>query len=219
MNLLGILGTIIVLVILYYLLRYLFASDTISSTNDATHAVNVPAGKLSTSSKSNFTYSIWIYIDNWNTRYGSPKTIMKRGDAFSLTLGAQENDLGINLGIAGGSKSSCSVPNIPLQKWVFILVSVYGRSLDVYIDGKLVKTCILENVASSGTGGLTITPGGGFAGSTSGFRFSGDATNPEQAYNLYRKGVSSSSMGNLFNKYKMKLEFIKDNKTMSSLEI
>jgi hypothetical protein len=38
--------------------------------------------------------------------------------------------------------------NVPVQKWVNLIISVYGRSLDVYIDGKLAKTCLLPGVAN-----------------------------------------------------------------------
>ena len=39
------------------------------------------------------------------------------------------------------------IVNVPIQRWVNIFISVFGRTLDVYLDGKLVKTGILPSIA------------------------------------------------------------------------
>ena len=97
---------------------------------------------------------------------------------------------------------TCNVPNVPLQRWVNLIVSVYGRSLDVYIDGKLVRTCVLENTAFvDPKAGVYVTPDGGFAGWTSNFQYFNDAVNPQQAWNIYKNGYGGSLLGDLFNKY------------------
>ena len=47
-------------------------------------------------------------------------------------------------------------------------MSVYGRTLDMYINGKLVRTCILPGVAYvDQTTDVILTPLGGFQGTTS----------------------------------------------------
>ena len=28
----------------------------------------------------NFTYSVWIYVDDWNYKYGQPKIVLSRRD-------------------------------------------------------------------------------------------------------------------------------------------
>ena len=43
-------------------------------------------------------------------------------------------------------------------------VTVFGRNLDVYIDGKLVKSCFLTGVPKPAVGDIQLTPGGGFSG-------------------------------------------------------
>ena len=53
--------------------------------------------------------------------------------------------------------------NVPLQKWVNLIISLYGRTLDVYIDGKLVRTCVLPGVAQvNPDADILVTPMGGF---------------------------------------------------------
>ena len=59
-----------------------------------------------------------------------------------------------------GSNEICTIPNIPIQNWVSIIVSLNGRDMDTYINGKLVKTCVLDNAAFvDSTQDVKITPG------------------------------------------------------------
>lgn len=95
--------------------------------------------------------------------------------------------------------SNCVVPNIPIQKWVNLIVSVYGRTLDVYIDGKLVKTCLLPGIAKvNPNADLLITPNGGFNGFTSRTQYWAAPMNPDQAWSIYSKGFKDSSLLGMF---------------------
>ena len=119
-----------------------------------------------------------------------------------------------------GKIHKCTVRNFPLQKWVNLTVSLYGRTLDVYMDGKLVRTCILPGAAKSGTGGsIVVTPGNGFDGWTSQTKYWPDATNPQQAYSIYRDGYGGSIIGNIFNKYRIRISFLEDNQSKGSFEL
>ena len=101
---------------------------------------------------------------------------------------------------------NCAVPNIALQKWTHLLVSVYGRSMDVYIDGKLVKTCMLPGVPKvSASLPVIVTPMGGFSGWTSGFQYWNDSINPQQAWDTYKKGYGENFLSSIFSKYSIKL--------------
>jgi hypothetical protein len=39
------------------------------------------------------------------------------------------------------------VQNIPLQKWNHVIMTKSGSTIDIYIDGKLVKTSIMDGTA------------------------------------------------------------------------
>ena len=120
----------------------------------------------------------------------------------------------------GNNVATCMVENIPLQKWVHILTSLYGRSLDVYLDGNLVRTCVLPGVAKiNPDSDLHITPSGGFSGYTSGLQYWNDSKNPQEVWNIYKKGFGGSALGNLFNKYRIKVSFLEDNKEQGSFEV
>ena len=176
------------------------------------------------SNTNNFAYSCWFYVSDWNYRYGEPKIILGRMGSKSsdetsipnvsglypcpvILLGAVDNSVSVFLDCYPGidileettSTNSivhnCTVRNVPLQKWVHLVVSVYGRTLDVYLDGKLVKTCLLPGIAKiNPDADVYITPKGGFNGWTSNIHYYAKPINPEQAWNLYTKGFSGKGM-------------------------
>ena len=114
------------------------------------------------------------------------------------------------------------VENFPIQKWINLTISFYGRTLDVYLDGKLVKTTVLPNIAYTtnvNTYDVLLTPGGGFDGLTSGFQYYPNSLNPTQAWNIYKKGYSNSMFGGLLNKYKIKFSLMEGDIEEQSFEI
>ena len=99
-------------------------------------------------------------------------------------------------------------------------MSLNTRALDVYLDGKLVRTCLLEGVAKSNTNSnLLITPNGGFDGFTSNIKYIPDRVNPQQAYDLYKEGPGSGGALGGLNKYKVRVSLLEDNNETSSWEI
>lgn len=237
MTLLILLFIIIALVVFYYIYKGLTTSGAITSLADAKISQTIDPSKLvNNSGTNNYTYSIWMYVDNWNYRYGEPKVIFGRNDSSaqgdsnpspSVVLGAMQNDVTISVTTyptsSGGSPlvHNCVIKNVPLQKWTCLLISLYGRSLDVYLDGKLVRTCVLPGVAKvNSRAPVEITPDGGFEGYTAKFMYFDGPTNPQEAWNIYKRGFSSRGpLGNLFNKYKIKVAFMEDNVEQGSLEI
>jgi hypothetical protein len=215
-------------------------ASTIPASSLATNGSNVPSA--------NFAYSIWFYINNWNYRYGEPKVIFGRMGAASgsgtgsvrgvsgvdpcpaVVLGAVENNISVSLGCYPGVDQepstpggntvvhTCSVANVPIQKWVNLVVSVYGRSMDIYIDGKLVRTCLLPGVASvNNNTNVYVTPMGGFEGWTSKFQYYPNSINPQEAWNIYTQGYSNWS--SMFNAYQVQLSLVENGKTQSSVTI
>jgi hypothetical protein len=136
------------------------------------------------------------------------------------------------------TNSTCSITNFPVQSWVNISISVYNRAVDVYIDGKLVRTCSLANVASPIDSGSTIYIGGsgsggnnnkcsgggelkGFTGYIASVLYNPDIISPQDAWNTYARGYNNSTLGlnNLFQRYKLEFSFLKDNSVIKSFKI
>tara|TARA_B100000963_G_scaffold361988_1_gene401693 strand:+ start:19826 stop:20566 length:741 start_codon:yes stop_codon:yes gene_type:complete len=236
-------GILVILIVLY---RYFFTDPTVTSLlklGSAKEMVNKPSTTLSGNAEAtDFTYSVWIYVKDWNYKLGKDKSIIKRisnnGDLCpEIKLDKNTNDLHVNLqvftDVAGSNtrrnsklSEACRVTNIPLQKWTHITITTNNRALDTYIDGKLVKTCLLEGPPKvDGTASVRIcdkSPGdskNGFDGYVAKARYYSRTLNPREIYEIYKEGFSQSFFGTLFNRYKLRFSYIKDNQEVGSLEI
>lgn len=233
MDFVRIVVTILVIIAIISLLSKLFKNkNQLSQFNDGNVEMVLPAKSMVSSTSSNYTYSLWFYVEDWNYKYGQMKTLLRRVDSRGkpcprIALGAYQNDLVVsvetypNTDVPGSGSATqtfnCTVKNVPIQSWVNALISVNSRTLDVYLDGKLVKTCVMPGVAKvSGNVPVVITPNGGFSGFTSNIEFWPHSSNPQDAWNIYRKGHGGSS--NIFNKYKVKLAVLENNKVRASYQ-
>ena len=235
MEILQIVLSVILVIILIYVIMWFFAKTTqlTRMANGNVQQIILASTLANNKHSNNYTYSTWFYINDWNYRFGEPKIILGRLDKDnnpgpSITLDAMENNLTVAVACYPVSKSAaapplvhqCSVANIPLQKWVNLIVSLYGRTLDLYLDGKLVRTCVLPGVAKvNPDSNVLVTPAGGFNGWTTNFQYWSSASNPQEAYNIYKGGFGGSTLGNLFNKFRIKVSFLTDNQERSSFEI
>jgi hypothetical protein len=258
----------------------------LSSLNSGTTMVTVQPTSLNngqTANSSNFAFSIWFYVNDWNYKYGDEKVIFGRNNNTNgkqpcpvVSLGRIQNDINIDMsvfgkhssnavsdfsnnyisgpqevnstsstltsstsstgvtgatgassagatGATGGANTSSVktivVHNVPIQAWVNLIISVYQRTLDVYLDGKLVQTNMLPNTADIDYNApVYITPNGGFSGWTSKLQYFNKPLNPSEAWNIYRKGYGGSGT-NFFDQYKLKFSVMNGTTQESSFEI
>jgi hypothetical protein len=222
----GILGIVIFFLLLVYILSWIFnKSKTLSNMSNATSSMTIPATSLPNSGSINYSYSIWIYIDDWSYLYGQEKYIFLRGTMNSLfipslTLSPNDNNAIVSISTDDTESFECVIPNIPLQKWTNITISLNNKSLDSYVNGKLVKTCVLPGVPLiNSESPVYLTPNGGFSGQTSRFQYWNTPITPQQAWDVYKKGPGGNLFSNLFNQYKIQLNFVKGSQVQASLTI
>jgi hypothetical protein len=244
---------ILIIIIIIIIYSYISNKNVLTKLSDATIQQTISASSLATNSNpgsSNFAYSIWFYINNWNYKYGEIKVIFGRMNSVSgnpnpntqlggispsplVTLGALSNDLDIALTVFSSTNSNeifdisgnsqvthCGIQNVPIQQWVNLIISVYGRTLDTYINGKLVRTCLLPGVANINQNtNVYVTPNGGFDGSTSNFSYYPNALNPEQAWNIYEYGYGTGILSNIFGSYQLNISLLQNGTQEASLTI
>ena len=140
----------------------------------------------------------------------------KHGDDMDYTLNSNfDNLLGGNAGAQMFSPSMstpmCDIQDIDLQRWINITVSVNGRIVDVYYDGKLNRSCVLPDIPSapdSGTQSVLIGQKGGFGGKISGIQFYAYPLTPDRIYAIYQAGpVSNNFLGYLSDRLGIKLMY------------
>ena len=194
------------------------SGDLAPSFHDATTSTSVPGNRAPLSAERDGGYGMqwWMYVKDWNYGYGKPKSVVKRPDSTNgavmnphISLHPTDNSLQISVSVypateggsgkaqpapAGHSGSSddvfvCEVPNIPLQTWFSVSVTVFGRNMDIYIDGKLVKSCFLSGVPKPAVGDIQLTPDGGFSGNICNFYHYPRMLTPADALTFWSAGT------------------------------
>jgi hypothetical protein len=160
----------------------------------------------------NYGAQWWMFIQDWNYMFGQEKTVITRGGAGQLNpyvyLDAVENTLNFKINLmsgGGGSGGSsmpagvgftgstddsytCKVSHIPIQSWFCISLSVSNRNVDIYLNGMLVRSCLLPGIPKAPAGDVGVMTSGGYSGSLAGLNFYAGALNPNMASSFYRGG-------------------------------
>ena len=197
---------------------YTLITKTRSAIFDQSTSITVTSDKLpSIYEGGEFTISTWIYISNWSYRQGFNKPIISIGgqnfDIIRVYLGGYKPSLNIRLHTGGNDSLNnktkdtvfntlqsgadlldgsqiCDLPEVDLQRWMSITVSVNGKTVDVYYDGKLARSCVLSSLYKVDAGGYSarLLEYGGFGGQISSTSVYDYALNPEQVYKTYMAG-------------------------------
>jgi hypothetical protein len=246
------LGAGLALLLGYFLYRWVASDSTKPLLNSVTSAQQMttiaPSALVAATggaSTSNFTYSIWFFINDWNYRYGEPKVLFGRMSSPptgtgtppepcpSLMFGPVQNNLLIDLAVFPGLDivpvgtsvptsvvHHCHVSDVPIQRWCNVLISTYGRTLDVYLDGKLVRTSVMPGVAKmDATASVYVTPMGGFSGWTSKLQYWPTSSDSQQAWTVYRAGYGGSLLGNTLGQYQVKIALMNGDVATSSVTL
>jgi hypothetical protein len=114
------------------------------------------------------------------------KTDVLSKSTFDTTF----NTLQTDSGLLESGIPLCDLPELDLQKWVNVTIAINGKSADVYMDGKLSRSCILPSFYKVDAGGYvaTLLSAGGFGGKIANVTLYDGAVNPEVAYNIYMSG-------------------------------
>ena len=195
------------------------SGDFLPNGRTAQTSSSIQGNKAPLSSQQDGAYSMqwWMFVKDWNYGYGKQKSIVKRTDPTNLSiqnpyisLHPTDNSMQISVSVfpsteggssktepapAGNSASTddvfvCDVPDIPLQSWFSVSISIFGRNLDVYINGNLVKSCFLSGVPKPATGDINLTSDGGFSGKICNFYHFSRMLTPGDAMSFFNNGTS-----------------------------
>ena len=173
----------------------------------------ISTGELPGGSGAEYGLQYWMYISDWDYKFSREKQIIKRvassgSPAASpyITLHPTDNSLQVRVAIfptdstAGaatptstgttGDSFTCTVENVPLQSWFSVSVTVFQRNLDIYINGRLVKSCVLPGVPRPVSGDLVIGDAGGFSGNVCNVRVYPNMIQPDEAKAFFDAGTT-----------------------------
>ena len=133
-----------------------------------------------------FTWSVWLFIDKLpeitNGQSVENHIFSKGAQTASGATYTRLNGPGLYITSSGELKIKMEIfsatpseeiiiENIPTKKWKFIVIRLKGKTLDVYINGKIARRHILQYPAKQNYGDIFVTQENGFTGALSNLRY------------------------------------------------
>lgn len=226
MNAKLVLAVVIILLLLYVIFKALTTTYTSLGTMQKwENQTTLQGSNLPSNVKVNSAISIWFYIKNWVN--GAKVIHFKKADdtpIFQVQFKASTNTIQIfpqsDASVLG---KDCEISDFPLQKWVNLIISFNGSAMDVYVDGKLVKSCVVDGGSKLGEtttivlGDETKKPPTHDVGFITNVKLKSSPIAPQEAWDIYSQGFGGSPWSDILNKYKVKLSFIVDNQEQTSV--
>ena len=160
-----------------------------------------------------FTWSVWIFIDNLDENTNRYKHIFHKGnDKMNYTntpIGLNEpnngpglyitpnkNDLLVIMNTFEKIDEKITVQDIPLNKWVNIIVRCENKTIDVYINGRISNRHKCSGVPFQNYGDVYVALNGGFPGYISNLAYWNHALNTSDIQSLVGSGPNMSMADN-----------------------
>ena len=218
-----ILGVALVLV-LYVVFFFTTAKDSLADKLDLAQ-VQSPILKTSLTKPQNskFSYEFWMYV------YGTKENATSTGGSYIFYRNASAaanspKNIGLKLDsripsltlqyakTANSTTSSVDVvitDNLPLQSWVHVIVSVDNSYIDIYMNGKLVKS-IKDTIATpSDEESIQFEISKTYLAK---FQRTASPTDPQTAWNHYLEGNGDNPIKKYTGDYNLALSFKKGEK-------
>ena len=172
----------------------------------------IQAKEIPVSASHEYSMNFWIFVRDWSYNYGKPKCVLYRGDANCnhaspmVFLYPRTNSLMVRFSTEANTHHSlnpfkcpqenlydpihpCDVTNIPIQRWVQVSIVLWNTTTDVYINGKLARSCTHPSIPLiMNDANIYTSEGGGFNGYISKLQYFNYAIDALKAYQLYMKG-------------------------------
>jgi len=155
----------------------------LSGSNEINMEINLYKNMLEMIKK-----SLYTYLNNLGYQIQLTYPELKSTSQSAQCIIDTNNNTDPSIGI-------CIVRQIPLQKWINVIVSVYNQIVDIYVDGHLASSCVLKGFPAISNNDVQITPDGGFSGQIGRVIFSNTAMTAYHAKEVYYAGpVASDSI-------------------------
>ena len=148
-----------------------------------------------------FTWGVWTYIKNLKPENlykhvfhkGNNKVDHSLGMNFpnnapGLYIAPNTNNLVVVMNTFNKIKEEIVVEDIPLNKWVCVVIRVENHNMDVYINGVIVKRHVLASVPKQNYGDVYVSVNGGYNGYTSNLKYWNHALSIGEIQRFVNKG-------------------------------
>lgn len=141
-----------------------------------------------------FTYSVWIYLEDIGQTAANTllyRNIFNKGDnTYDETTGIALNNgpglylespetstepekakLQVIMDTYADNRSEIEIDNVPIKKWVNVIIRAQNTVIDVYINGSIAQRVILDEVPKQNYYNMQVGQNGGFSGQLSNLRY------------------------------------------------
>ena len=128
-----------------------------------------------------FTWSVWLYLNGFQDGTGSYHHVFNKGNV--ATSGGEypgtntpNNAPGLYINpdysgfrvimnsFANPYQEVIEVTDLPMSKWINIVIRVQDKNCDIYVNGRLVKRRIMTEVVKQNYDDVHVSMNGGFSG-------------------------------------------------------
>jgi hypothetical protein len=163
-----------------------------------------------------FTWSVWIFIDDLTYNTGKYRCVFYKGNDFAqnqdtateqpqglnfpnnapgVYLAPNTNNLVVIMNTFNVINEEIIVSDIPLNKWVSVIIRCQNNTLDIYVNGSIIKSHNLHGVPKQNYGDVYVATNGGFSGYISNLWYYDYALGTSEISKLTSKGPNTKMIG------------------------
>ena len=150
---------------------------------------------------------MWVFIDDTpSSQYrhifskGNANVVPETGlnfpnNAPGLYIEPNTNALKVIMNTYNNINEEVTIRDIPLNKWVNVIIRCKNTTLDIYINGTITKSLQLTGVPKQNYGDVYVAMNGGFSGYISNLWYYDYALGTTAIYNLAKHGPNTKMTG------------------------
>jgi hypothetical protein len=220
-----ILGIVLIFVLYYFLNKS--GTTVLSNKLDLSSTqTSVPIDKIPDPTSRKYSYEMWVYVFNFQ---GSGQYIVSRAsvaDATKKNIGIKLDSASPTLkmeytatstGTPSAQKSITITDNFPLQTWVHLILSVDDKYVDIYMNGKLIKSVQDANMDTpSATSPIEYGITNCYLAKLSRTSM---ATDPQTAWDKYTAGNGENPMAKYLSSFGLSMTLQKNSQDFSKITL
>ena len=147
-----------------------------------------------------FSYSVWFVIDNMEYMFGKWKHMFHKGNKTSypnrapgVFIHPDKNALRIYMNTLENILEYVDIENIPIKRWIHMVISLNHKYLDIYINGRLKKRHEFTSTPKQNYGDLWLNLFGGFEGYLCRMQYFRKALSYQEVESITSQGPSNES--------------------------
>lgn len=156
-----------------------------------------------------FTWSVWVYISDTqgeNTKQmlhifskGNKEQgtdgIVNPNNAPGLYLNKDTNAFVVVMNTYNTIEQEIEVPDVPRNKWVNVIIRCEDRNLDIFVNGTIARSLVLDGVPKQNYGDIYVALGGGFQGYLASLRYYNYAIGTLEINYIANRGPNKKMVG------------------------